>query len=400
MMNRFHFLPSYHYQDAQSLSRINSLLLPNASKTPLRSGKIYARTIQGTSKNLLDTTVATVTACINRGDGSYKANMNPYYYASIYANDIIPYVMKNQDNLTLTFCFEGKLRGTHFILIYGTDKNGKSKTVQSSIIGANYASIVLKNDFASITAIELRWNASTSSYTDTETVIKNVMLFEGTIEDMENGSVSYEMHASPSTDTPVEVFGVGNKTDDGYEIPIEISNQNTTKRINIYTKTPLYSTLADSDYIDLKNKCIVRRLGKFTLTSSLIASSGSVYTYNNFKGFRFPLGYNMRTMSRGKGYCTYSRINDSYMWLGVGDKNCYFSFPSLYNSADNNSDRLKNFRAWIDSLEAPFEIIYPLQTVVTESISIPDISMLKGDCTVKVLTDITPQKIELQYYKE
>ena len=63
------------------------------------------------------------------------------------------------------------------IVIYGTDESGNK--IQESDANGRFASIVINDDFMSITRLELRFNRLPEAFTDTETIIGGIMFYKG-----------------------------------------------------------------------------------------------------------------------------------------------------------------------------------------------------------------------------
>lgn len=108
--------------------------------------------------------------------GTIKSNIINSYFCSIYIENLNEYLMENKGE---QFCLrvndnENKKIS---IVIYGTDESG-DKTQESDVNG-RFASIVINDDFTSITRLELRFNRLPEAFTDTETIIGGIMFYKG-----------------------------------------------------------------------------------------------------------------------------------------------------------------------------------------------------------------------------
>lgn len=108
--------------------------------------------------------------------GTIKSNIINSYFCSIYIDNLNEYLMENKGE---QFCLrvndnENKKIS---IVIYGTDESG-DKTQESDVNG-RFTSIVINDDFTSITRLELRFNRLPEAFTDTETIIGGIMFYKG-----------------------------------------------------------------------------------------------------------------------------------------------------------------------------------------------------------------------------
>ena len=108
--------------------------------------------------------------------GTIKSNIIKSYFCSIYIENLNEYLMENKGE---QFCLrvndnENKKIS---IVIYGTDESGNK--IQESDANGRFASIVINDDFMSITRLELRFNRLPEAFTDTETIIGGIMFYKG-----------------------------------------------------------------------------------------------------------------------------------------------------------------------------------------------------------------------------
>lgn len=108
--------------------------------------------------------------------GTIKSNIINSYFCSIYIKNLNEYLMENKGE---QFCLRVNNNENKkiSIVIYGTDESG-DKTQESDVNG-RFASIVINDDFTSITSLELRFNRLPEAFTDTETIIGGIMFYKG-----------------------------------------------------------------------------------------------------------------------------------------------------------------------------------------------------------------------------
>ena len=101
--------------------------------------------------------------------------------------------------------------------------------------------------------------------------IKKYMLYGNSVQD-----------GTPTPNSPVDIQSVGDLVTDKYDIPITVSPLGETA--HIYLDEPLRSIGDYSDYIDFKNKKVVRNIQKiiFDGTENWEMESVSGREYNNF----------------------------------------------------------------------------------------------------------------------
>lgn len=171
---------------------------------PLKGLNLYATCKQKTTTGaqLFNFNEVTYSNC-NLQDaktGTIKSNIINSYYCSIFIENLNEYLMENKGE---QFCLrvndnENKKIS---IVIYGTDESGY-KTQESDVNG-RFTSIVINDDFTSITRIELRFNRLPEAFTDTETIIGGIMFYKG------NSDIAFEPYTggipSPNGDYPQEI---------------------------------------------------------------------------------------------------------------------------------------------------------------------------------------------------
>lgn len=127
-------------------------------------------------KNLLDLNNATLLSCtlVNAENGSIKSSVNgSKYYCAIkilYLND---YIVEHLGE-DITFSVADNPSGKNIsIVIYGDGPS--SGMIEQSIIG-NEVTLTISNEFTSVESVEVRCNRQSETFTDTTSIIKNLML--------------------------------------------------------------------------------------------------------------------------------------------------------------------------------------------------------------------------------
>lgn len=139
---------------------------------------VSAGSVMTTGAQLVNFNEVTYSRC-NLQDaktGTIKSDIINSYFCSIYIDNLNEYLMENKGE---KFCLrvndnENKKIS---IVIHGTDESG-DKTQESDVNG-RFASIVINDDFTSITRLELRFNRMPEAFTDTETIIGGIMFYKG-----------------------------------------------------------------------------------------------------------------------------------------------------------------------------------------------------------------------------
>lgn len=201
-------------------------------------------------------------------------------------------------------------------------------------------------------------------------------------------------NGTPSPDNYVEVESVGDYDEETgkYKIPIYANEQLVT---NILLDKPLYKVGSYADYIDFKNKEVVRKVGieEFTSTKAYGVYTGSL-------GFSRAVN-KMKTGRYQDGLCTYyvnGKDKDSTIRFGAGNQIIYFNLPDIYNSATTGTGRKEALKTWLENLNKPFIVYYILAEPTEETIELPTISTFKGTSIVSADTTIQPSNVEIEYY--
>lgn len=146
--------------------------------TPSQTNKEYVGNTYEVNlgKNLLDLTRVNFSLCSLNDDGTITSNISNNYFSSLNFTYLNDYIMENKGN-TLTFSIDSGIENRSIsIVIQGTRENGTTYQEQNYPLGSREVSIQIADDFTSVSRVELRWNRSSSRFTDTTTTISNLQL--------------------------------------------------------------------------------------------------------------------------------------------------------------------------------------------------------------------------------
>lgn len=143
----------------------------------------YTQDIQGvgvrTAQMLDFTKVITYGWCalVDADTGTIKCDIVNDYYCVLKITYLNDYIMAHKGG-NLTFYADQPLDTWLSIIIDGTRSSGK--TYQEATGKGKIVKATIADDFTSVRFMELRLNRKSSAFTDTDTVIPNIMLCEGT----------------------------------------------------------------------------------------------------------------------------------------------------------------------------------------------------------------------------
>lgn len=175
----------------------------------------------------------------------------------------------------------------------------------------------------------------------------------------------------------------------GYKIPLKVNDTIT----NIYLNKPLRKVGDEADYIDYKNKKVVRKVGVKT-------TDFKQYSYNSQNKYLY-LTNKMTSFS--------DKIFNSFNCIS----NKIATFKSFPGSADSNALMVSGnsfyyfvvaeeseIQTYIDLL-AETEIHYILkQPDDTETIELSNISTFKGTNIFDIETNVKPSSLQIEYWKQ
>lgn len=162
-----------------------------------------------TGAQLIDFSKSSFNYCSleNANTGTLKSNITDFYFGFIRITYLNEYMLSKRGE-TITFStIDGVPEKKMSIVIFGTRANGTTYQEKYSTLGENLVSLTVAQDFETITSVELRFNRSSSKFTDTNTLVTGVMLNTG------NTAIPFEPYTggapSPSPDYPQEITSVG-----------------------------------------------------------------------------------------------------------------------------------------------------------------------------------------------
>lgn len=189
----------------------------------------------------------------------------------------------------------------------------------------------------------------------------------------------------------------------GYRIPIKVSNDTENVTTNIYLDEPLRKIGDYADYIDFKNKKVVRNIKKETITSKNVGrvSKGNennviiTTDYNDIKisadhtSSKDYIKSNCFGIMQGKISTTWVEaynINTigkpgliKQIWIGIG----------------TNITTTTEAKTYIDALKP--DLYYVLETPTEETIELPNIPTIKGTTIIEINTEVQPSNLEVVY---
>ena len=247
--------------------------------------------------------------------------------------------------------------------------------------------------WASMKALKLEpnteYNLSLENEADTDIrTPTNVKLFTRAITKTavfttdETGLVCFKFFSNDGTTYPYEIGSVN------------LWHENTT---NIYLNEQLRKVGDYADYIDYKNKKVVRNVGTKILNGS---ESWQSYIFGDSSTNTYLV--NIDKMSKGTRQPFLSNLfatNLYYSSSGQLDNTITFGFVTSsiyvkYNSV-SNTEEFKTFLS-NNNLKIVFGLVEPTE----ETINMPEISTFDGTTTISSETEIEPSEIKVNYWKQ
>lgn len=210
-----------------------------------------------------------------------------------------------------------------------------------------------------------------------------------------------------TTDCYFQFRGTDDRTENFYnslKIQLETGNIATTyepyinKTTNIYLNEPLRKVGDIADYIDYKNKKVVRNIKEIDISSLSFEYNA---TYNVFAG-RINDGISYNVLGTNASYCTHYPLFVG-TFGALADKT--FQNPSNYWSAynyilvkDTDYTDVTSFKNYLTVNK--IMLSYILATPTEETIDVPEISTSKGRNKFSILTTIKPSEFKINYWKQ
>ena len=159
----------------------------------------------------------------------------------------------------------------------------------------------------------------------------------------------------------------------------------------IYLDEPLRKVGDYADYIDFKNKKVIRKIATKLLNGNEVWKYEKLDYGNNF--------YTNIKDALGNQYIPIFSNKFKYYTNGILSNNfsCRISSSKNLNLRYQGYDNADKFKEWITLNNV--EIVYQLATPLEQTIELPNILTGKGNNKVTIGTKIQPSKIELTYYK-
>ena len=215
--------------------------------------------------------------------------------------------------------------------------------------------------------------------------IRNYILYGNSVQD-----------GTPTPDNPIDIQSVGDLVTGKYDIPIIVSPLGETA--HIYLDEPLRSIGDYSDYIDFRNKKVVRNIQKiiFDGTENWNMESVSGKEYNNFYIDTNPVAMArtdiLSNKKTGNEYTSTRAENNGFISFSTK-----LNITHLTNTVDNWRTLLST---WYTNGN-PLIINYILATPIEEPINnLPVIGTNKGTNTITIGTTIQPSNMSVTYIKE
>lgn len=179
----------------------------------------------------------------------------------------------------------------------------------------------------------------------------------------------------------------------GYKIPVLIGSEENSNTYNIYLNEPLRKIGDYADYIDYKNKKVVRNVKALRLTSDIgwtFATSGGVpYNYCALSDIRKGVEDTMFLCNTYQIEAKNSHHTDKRICYRLNFNGFLIADSAYLNSAA--------FGAMLDANN--IEVVYPIDTV-EEAITTEEISTFKDNNVLSINTQIKPNNIKTTYWKQ
>lgn len=183
----------------------------------------------------------------------------------------------------------------------------------------------------------------------------------------------------------------------GYKIPVKVSNNTEEITTNIYLNEPLRKVGDYADYIDYKNKKVVRNIKLIELDNN---ANWSIYTSvaNHFQVSVGDNYYNIDANLVMSNYYQAKKDNGIYNWSG--DYGVMSVDGSRIRFKNKDFTELDEWKNWLSSLETPLSVIYRLEIPKEETIELPEIATLDGTTIFNIETTIKPSEFKVTYWRQ
>lgn len=185
----------------------------------------------------------------------------------------------------------------------------------------------------------------------------------------------------------------------GYKLPIKV--QDTIH--DIYLKEPLRQINGIADYLDYKNKKVVRNIKAFELKGTEAYGLGSTNDSSKKRIYITTTGTKKVEYNILSVLCTHYKAIipvDTYNCIqgcsGYDNDNVSVVFDEAHQTVESfNAFTLQQYNSG-----TPVIIYGTLLTPIEESVELPEISTVKGTNIVDVQTEIQPTALSVEYWKQ
>ncbi len=215
---------------------------------------------------------------------------------------------------------------------------------------------------------------------------------------------------NPTVDSPVQLISVGeyDSASGKYKIPVKVNDGKNVVVTNIYLDEPLRKIDEYADYIDFENKKVVRRIASEYFNTVNNASSYK----DSYKKFLSNIKYEPLLFEgepgntdvvKKRGIAISNKFNRSdYIYERMGN---YPNLIQTYITSAGDNRVVYTFDdttiTTIEQAQAKigdgFEVCYVMKNPIEQTIDLPKISTLKGDCTLSIETTLKPSNVEVEY---
>lgn len=276
-------------------------------------------------------------------------------------------------------------------------------------------------DCRNISSVSINLAGSFGWYDENKNVVssenKSAIIFRNYSKP--DGAVYLRLDFDKTVITPDEVMCVSGKYTQntmpphepyGYKIPVKVSNDKEEFITNIYLDEPLRKIGDFSDYIDFKNKKVIRKIYKKVCTGTepisfgarsiaiqgLSPASISGNSTNNVCMCNYYKSSDWESLWR-KGYET--SYTDT---RGVAASTTTIRIVDMLNYPNANTDptQISLFKEWLAGLYAngtPMIIDYVLDKSIEETIELPNIPTLKGTTIIEIDDNVNSSYMEAVY---
>lgn len=170
---------------------------------------------------------------------------------------------------------------------------------------------------------------------------------------------------------------------------------------NIYLNEPLRKIGDYADYIDYKNKKVVRSIKEATFTGNegwVLDSMGLSY-----ERVRLSLGLVYKTVYCNVGVHSDASWNETTFSVQADNEGNIRFYRPFYAGIITTEATLGNWKAYLSERYAngnPIVLDYAIPTPTEEAIEIPEISTFKGTNIFDIDTSIKPSEIKVNYWKQ